>query len=256
MAMLNPEQKEAFSSMNLSSHEERMKDLEAELEAVKARIAETRANIQNLKADKKLFESVQSKAEEATMSILPDRGLTGLREEDGSLKVDIPSAPDKGIIETVRDMTEDESKLNDSLMAGEDMTEELQIIANNMTLQDFEDTGMPIVDKSPLGYWDYTNNPNGEWVSNFPTSKEEDSIKKDEGRGLKGYRYPVPEKAMPGWKEDEGGNWSIDTESDYWSTDEGYDEAMRIYGFKPAWVHKPKKAGMVTAYKPAKRISL
>ena len=111
--MLNPEQKEAFSSMNLSSHEERMKDLEAELEAVKARIAETKANIQNLKADKKLFESVQSKAEEATMSMLPDRGLTGLREEDGSLKVDIPSAPDKGIIETFRDMTEDESKLND-----------------------------------------------------------------------------------------------------------------------------------------------
>jgi len=61
---------------------------------------------------------------------------------------------------------------------------------------------------------------------------------------------------MLGWQQDEGGNWSIDTESEYWSTKQGYDEAIQIYGFKPSFVNKPKKKGMVSSYKAPKRMSL
>ena len=60
----------------------------------------------------------------------------------------------------------------------------------------------------------------------------------DEGRGLKGYKPPSePEKR--GYKQDDGGNYSVDTTDDYWQTKEGYDAAMDLYGTKPAWVKEP-----------------
>ena len=60
----------------------------------------------------------------------------------------------------------------------------------------------------------------------------------DEGRGLKGYKPPSePEKR--GYKQDDGGNYSVDTTDDYWQTKVGYDAAMDLYGTKPAWVKEP-----------------
>ena len=60
----------------------------------------------------------------------------------------------------------------------------------------------------------------------------------DEGRGLKGYKPPgEPEKR--GYKQDEGGTYSVDSTDDYWQTKEGYDEALDLYGTKPAWVKEP-----------------
>ena len=60
----------------------------------------------------------------------------------------------------------------------------------------------------------------------------------DEGRGLKGYKPPSePEKR--GYKQDDGGNYSVDTTDDYWKTKVGYDAAMDLYGTKPAWVKEP-----------------
>ena len=60
----------------------------------------------------------------------------------------------------------------------------------------------------------------------------------DEGRGLKGYKPPSePEKR--GYKQDDGGNYSVDSTDDYWQTKEGYDEALDLYGTKPSWVKEP-----------------
>jgi len=60
----------------------------------------------------------------------------------------------------------------------------------------------------------------------------------NEGRGLKGYKPPSePEKR--GYKQDDAGNYSVDTTDDYWQTAEGYDAAMDLYGTKPAWVKEP-----------------
>jgi len=54
------------------------------------------------------------------------------------------------------------------------------------------------------------------------------------------------EPTRPGWmlpRDAEGninGNyWSVNTEDPYWQTQEGYEEAMNLYGEKPAWVNKP-----------------
>ena len=56
----------------------------------------------------------------------------------------------------------------------------------------------------------------------------------------------LDEPTRPGWmlpRDAEGninGNyWSVNTEDPYWQTQEGYEEAMNLYGEKPAWVNKP-----------------
>jgi hypothetical protein len=233
MADITAIQQQALSGMNLSDHEKKMKELEAELEAVKARIAETKANIANLKADQKLIESAQATTQ--------DRQLEGERSEDGSL---IPVAPDKGIIETVRDMTEDEQKLHDALMAGEELTDELQIIANNMSMKDFEDTGIPVVqrkviqveeDDIPVEEDDIETDERTDAESE---NRRFGGIDREEGRAESVESEARGEKA--GWEMAEGSNtWSINEKDDYWKTQEGFDEAVALYGSKPAWVKEP-----------------
>ena len=44
----------------------------------------------------------------------------------------------------------------------------------------------------------------------------------------------------PGWETEEGSNtWSINEKDDYWKTEEGFDEAMNLYGQKPSWLKEP-----------------
>lgn len=44
----------------------------------------------------------------------------------------------------------------------------------------------------------------------------------------------------PGWEMAEGSNtWSINEKDDHWKTQEGFDEAVALYGSKPAWVKEP-----------------
>jgi len=90
----------------------------------------------------------------------------------------------------------------------------------------------------------------------------------NEGRGLKGYKAPKTQEKR-GYKQDEGGNWSVNEKDKHWQTKEGYDEAIKLYGTKPAWVKQPtliynpktkqydpiKKEEYVDL-KPTKRISL
>ena len=278
--------------------DERIAELQAQIEAAKAEIAELKAAAQTEKAEIKTGEAMNLKAAAEKSTAI---GLEGERGQDGSF------------VEAKRKMTADEQKLYDALVAGDEMTEELQIIANNMTEQDFEDTGMPIVARSPLGYWDYTNNPNGEWISNFPedekrgdiagsathltgetgehgsgmdltgqnkaeeveiettktkpsdevdmiTEKQiadpDDDIEGDERTDAEsekmrhggidreqGRTKPVESDARsekPGWETEEGSNtWSINEKDDYWKTQEGFNEAMDLYGQKPSWLKEP-----------------
>ena len=52
----------------------------------------------------------------------------------------------------------------------------------------------------------------------------------------------TPKSEKPGWVMAEGSNfWSIDTKDPHWSTEEGYQEAIDLYGKKPSWAHKPEE---------------
>jgi len=272
MADMTATQREALSGMNLSDHEQRMKELEAELEAVKARIAETKANIANLKADQKLIESAQPPIESAQpakeeIPFAPDRGLTGIRDEDGTLVtakdqedrldaqkeagkiredeiykemypeeevVKVPEIPDE---ESTRERTKEEEEIYQALLEGKELTDEQYEITNQMSIEDFEATGIPFVDKKVFTEdadieGDERKDERSEGMVNI-------GIDREQGR-TKGAFDDIERSEKPGWETKEGSNtWSINEKDDYWKTQDGYDEAVALYGSKPAWVKEP-----------------
>ena len=159
---------------------EKIAELQARIEAAKAEIAQLKADEQAEKAEVEVGSALNLK-DAAGGNQTTAIGLDGERGQDGSLLeagsgMDLTGQNEGGKTNSLglpmtREMTVDEKKLFDALVAGDEMTEELQTIANNMTEQDFEDTGIPIVAKSPLGYYD-----DGEWVSYFPKEDKKGDI--------------------------------------------------------------------------------
>jgi len=45
----------------------------------------------------------------------------------------------------------------------------------------------------------------------------------------------IPERSK-GFQADEGGNMSVNEKDDFWKTQEGYNKAMEMYGEKPGWI--------------------
>ena len=310
MADITATQREALSGMNLSDHEKRMKELEAELEAVKARIAETKANIANLKADKKLIESAQPAKEEIPFA--PDRGLTGIRDEDGTL---IPIEAEQEVVETEEEAeqevveTEEESevskidiadikaidfeepvKLKTYVTTREELNALREAEKNNAEIPDRNEAKVQaLADKYGIDKIVLIRSP--EWQSVYgdkyndmfleippiikgatpvaaeeeveveggevaPEEEPEDDIEGDERTDAEseemrfggidreqGRAESVESEARsekPGWETKEGSNtWSINEKDDYWKTQDGYDEAVALYGSKPAWVKEP-----------------
>ena len=62
----------------------------------------------------------------------------------------------------------------------------------------------------------------------------------------------------PGWMMAEGTNfWSVNTDDPYWDTEEGYQEALELYGTSPAWSSRPmEKENDFVDLQPTKRMSL
>ena len=262
-------QREALSGMNLSDHEKRMKELEAELEAVKARIAETKANIANLKADKKLIESAQPPIESAQppkeeIPFAPDRGLTGIRDKDGTLVtakdqearldaqkeagkiredeiykemypeeevVKVPEIPDE---ESTRERTKEEEEIYQALLEGKELTDEQYEITNQMSIEDFEATGIPFVDKKV--FTEDADIEGDERPDAYSEKQKFIGIDREQGRAFAA-QDDLPERSM-GFKDKEG-YMSVDEKDDFWKTQEGYDKAIEMYGSKPAWVKEP-----------------
>ena len=170
-----------------------------------------------------------------------------------------------------------EPKSKDSVHAAADIAEQIKAELKRMLKsmnkeKPKKEKGMLSTAKEKKIAEGYHQMPDGS-VMKDKDHKEEVStdVAKDldnEGRGLKGYKPPSePEKR--GYKQDDGGNYSVDTTDDYWKTKVGYDAAMDLYGTKPAWVKEPsliynpktKKYDSIEKeefvdLKPKKRISL
>ena len=170
-----------------------------------------------------------------------------------------------------------EPKSKDSVHAAADIAEQIKAELKRMLKsmnkeKPKKEKGMLSTAKEKKIAEGYHQMPDGS-VMKDKDHKEEVStdVAKDldnEGRGLKGYKPPSePEKR--GYKQDDGGNYSVDTTDDYWKTKVGYDAAMDLYGTKPAWVKEPsliynpktKKYDPIEKeefvdLKPKKRISL
>jgi|19_taG_2_1085344.scaffolds.fasta_scaffold13159_3 hypothetical protein len=260
MADIIATQREALSGMNLSDHEKRMKELEAELEAVKARIAETKANIANLKADKKLIESAQATTQ--------DRGLEGEREEDGSLKTEtkIPTIEELNtwyhimvkqagedwmenpmFKEQVEWYNEQKKLTGQATNSGFSIDGEEIPIAEWDENQEFDADGnpIPITDEKVVMQVETDDVDTDDDIEGDERKDERSKgmvnigIDREQGR-TKGAFDDIERSEKPGWETKEGSNtWSINEKDDYWKTQDGYDEAVALYGSKPAWVKEP-----------------
>tara|TARA_R110001606_G_scaffold125022_1_gene258572 strand:+ start:5120 stop:5779 length:660 start_codon:yes stop_codon:yes gene_type:complete len=150
-------------------------------------------------------------------------------------------------ISDIKFATESKPKSQDSVHAAADIAEQIKAELKRMLSamnkeKPTKDEGMLSTAKEKKIAEGYHQMPDGS-VMKDEDHKEEVSTDvakdlDDEGRGLKGYKPPSePEKR--GYKQDDGGNYSVDTTDDYWQTKVGYDAAMDLYGTKPAWVKGP-----------------
>ena len=142
---------------------------------------------------------------------------------------------------------ESKPKSQDSVHASADIAEqikaELKRMLKSMNKPKKEEKGMLSNAKEDQIAKGYHQMPDG---SKMKDSEMEEEVSTDvakdlddEGRGLKGYKPPV-DKMKEGWKQIEGSNAiSVDEKSEHWQTKKGYDEAIKMYGTKPAWVKEP-----------------
>jgi len=98
-----------------------------------------------------------------------------------------------------------------------------------------EEEEVDAAEKEWQNYMDIDKN----WTTDEKSeSKKHMGIDPEQGRNIGKVVDTRGEKA--GWAMAEGSNmWSVDEKDDYWKTQEGFDEAMDLYGKKPAWVKEP-----------------
>jgi len=68
----------------------------------------------------------------------------------------------------------------------------------------------------------------------------------------------VEPSEKPGYMMAEGTNfWSVNTDDPYWDTEEGYQEALELYGTSPAWSSRPmEQENQFVSFEPSQRMSL
>lgn len=106
------------------------------------------------------------------------------------------------------------------------------------------DIGQQLLKEWQKGFADFFSSNNKGMLT--PVTKKVEEKKQTKFTGHPSEIIETQEPSRPGWmlpKDSEGninGNyWSVNTEDPYWQTQEGYEEAMNLYGEKPAWVNKP-----------------
>ena len=127
----------------------RIAELKAQIESAKAEIAQLQAAEQTEKAEVETGKAMNFKA-----AASDDRGLTGNRDADGNLIVEKgkamelkPDLGEDGVSTATRKRTAEEEEIYKALMEGNELTDEQYEITNQMSIEDFEETGIPIVEK-------------------------------------------------------------------------------------------------------------
>ena len=84
----------------------------------------------------------------------------------------------------------------------------------------------------------------------------QDRVRQFNGHPSEIVKTPPSEK--PGYMMAEGTNfWVVNTEDPYWDTEEGYQEAIDLYGESPAWSSRPmERENNFVSFEPSQRISL
>jgi hypothetical protein len=243
----------------MNPNEERLKELQAEIEAKKAEIAEIKAIDQKAKADE--MASTEPTAEQ--MALLSGIGLQGNRGADGSMVTEKPEVAKPSIQEIVdglkliglptdgldREFSDGFVKakkiLNDAsqtLQSREEliMSPEFQeafgdaynMIADPLNVKVDLDKGIDEAADKKIQETFY--DIDGNYRKDAKSKMMSDMGNVDQDRRM-AMEDDIPERSM-GFKADEGGNMSVDEKDDYWKTQEGYNKAMEMYGTKPSFV--------------------
>jgi len=233
--------------------EQQIADLQAQIESAKAQIAQIKADMQVEKADEFKKKGFAETAQ--------DRQLQGNRDADGNFTPENTSGkpmelkPDLGkgsVSSATRKRTKEEEEIFKAIMDGNELTDEQYEITNQMSMEDFEATGIPVVEKKIFGIDEDEDDgmhmmPDGKMMkdSDMDTDErtdEESARQVDMGNPDQDRRMAMEddiEDRSMGFKADDGGNMSVNEKDDFWKTQEGYDKAMEMYGSKPAWVKEP-----------------
>ena len=235
--------------MAMVKRAERLAELQAMIESAKAEIKQIQADEQAEKAETETGKAMNFKAAASS-----DRGLTGNRDADGNFLPENTSGkpmelkPDLGegsVSTATRKRTAEEEAIYKALMEGKELTDEQYEITNQMSIEDFEATGIPLV-----GQKIFTEGE--EIIDKKQIAEPQDFMKgmppEEMSKGEPKYMgtNPDEERAFAenvepseksnGFKADDGGNMSVDEKDDFWQTQEGYNKAMEMYGQKPSFV--------------------
>ena len=208
--------------------EDRIAELQAQIETAKAEIAQLKATQQMEKAEVMNTENMNM--------------LTGDRDEDGTLKpandlaawydVMVKQAGEDWMDNPVYKTSADWYKSQLQTTNTDDLVESDSMISGaGEVVGAIDEDEKPKKTRDEVDINDIDKDIRKDEVSEDMVFAQLD---REEGRA-KGYRDDIPERSM-GFKADEGGNMSVDEKDDFWKTQEGYNKAMEMYGSKPAWL--------------------
>jgi hypothetical protein len=252
-------------------------ELEAELEVTKAKIASTKANMQ---VEKAVVKSNQA-AEE--------RKLTGNRDADGNLMVERGDVESTGsgyfidgveipiaewdenqefdaygnaipiMAEQVTTISEPKSmpvreRGNAMNLSGVEIEEKVEEVKPKLSdVTDAQPMNIPGIDLSKDD--DVEEVEDGSLIDAIVKDPENQRVQapekeKDTGGRRKATEIKNLRGEKAGWEMAEDSNfWSVNEKDPYWKTQEGYDEAVNLYGKKPSWLKEKDVATLV--YNPS-----
>ncbi len=241
----------------MNPNEEKLKQLQAEIEAKKAEIAEIKAVDQKAKAEE--MASTEPTAEQ--MALLSGIGLQGNRGADGSMVTEAAKPTLEEVLNGLNipavlspNMSDSKKKsLLTDAARGLDMDRSQLVMSPEfqaMFGDAYNDVADPIVVKVNLDQDAMSDEEidaaadkkiqetmydiDGNYRKDAKSAMMTDMGNPDQDRRM-AMEDDIENRSM-GFKADEGGNMSVDEKDDFWKTQEGYNKAMEMYGTKPSFV--------------------
>ena len=253
----------------------RIAELQAQMEAAKAEIAQLKADEQieiseekalNFKAaaeNKKTAIDLEGNRDSEGNLIRGDaRNISGVElDDDEQGRLTITDVTDKKPMDyadaTSRFYEDDTTKTTNAdyplseegfKLIQEDKKRKHNISGVELPLEEEEEKASirDITDKRPMNFKEAAGDDDEEMITDKQIADPEDDEiqgeaapekeKDDDGR-RKATEIENLRGEKPGWEMAKDSNyWSVNEKDDYWKTEEGYEEAINLYGDKPSWL--------------------
>jgi len=241
--------------------------LEAELEVIKAKIASTKAEIQK---DKAVVAS-NNNAESRKLTGERDEDGTLVTAKDQEARLDAQKEAGKTREDEIyeemygkKDSKFSQDEINQ--MSTDEMIEEGIPVQQSKVLEVDDDTEESWLERTQRLTQEATERQDEGKRAGIEREDEiyedmygeeeevvEEEVDKDEAgsKGLPKYQRDMDKDTdgrkkdteienlrgeKPGYKKGDSDYWSVNEKDDYWKTEEGYEEAVNLYGKRPSWL--------------------